>query len=83
VLNREQFDEFVEKCNLIAEDVQTMGSLGAPGLGYGWSPAVSFHSDDSNAIQSAYVTPIPETKKAQFDEQDWQRVRSALLAVYA
>lgn len=82
ILNREQFDQFVERCGLRAEDVQTMGSLGAPGMGYGWAPAISFTSDDQDAIQSAYVTPLPETKKEDLDEGDWDRVRSAVLAVY-
>lgn len=82
VLDREQFDAFVEHCGLQAEDVQTMGSLGAPGCGFGWAPAISFTSDDPDAIQSAYVTPIPEVSKESCDEGDWDRVRSAVLAVY-
>jgi hypothetical protein len=73
----------VRRCGLVAEDVQTLGSLGAPGFGYGWAPAISFRSDDPDAIQSAYVTPIPEVEKEHFDERDWERVRSAVLAVYA
>jgi hypothetical protein len=83
LLTREQFDKFVDRCGLIAEDVQTMGSLGAPGFGVGWAPAISFRSDDPDAIQSAYVTPIPETSKEALDEHDWDRVRSAVIAVYA
>src|SRR4051794_26915815 len=49
-LDRQQFDAFVSKLGLYAEDVQTMGSLGAPGFGFGWSPAINFTSDDQNAI---------------------------------
>ena len=45
ILTREQFDEFVDLCGLFAEDVQTMGSIGSPGFGFGWSPAISFRSD--------------------------------------
>jgi hypothetical protein len=82
LLNREQFDEFIERCDLRAETTETMGSIGAPGCGYGWAPAISFTSNDSVAIQSAYVTPIPESKRASFGEQDWDRVRGAVLAVY-
>jgi len=82
VLNRQQFDEFVERCGLIAEDVETMGSLGAPGFGVGWAPAISFNGHDPDAIQNAYVTPIPEVNRAHCDERDWQRVRGAVLAVY-
>ena len=82
VLDRDQFDHFINHCGLKAEDVETMGSLGAPGLGFGWAPAISFTSDDPEAIQSAYVTPLPETRRDSCDEQDWHRVRSAVLAVY-
>ena len=63
VLDREQFNEFIERCGLQAEDLQTMGSLGAPGFGFGWAPAISFTADDPDAIQSAYVTPLPEVRK--------------------
>lgn len=83
LLTRDQFDGFVQRCGLVAEDVQTMGSLGAPGFGFAWAPAVSFRSDDPDVIQSAYVTPIPETTRKALGEKDWERVRSAVLAVYA
>jgi len=82
ILTRDQFDAFVSKLGLVAEDVQTMGSLGAPGFGFGWAPAISFNGDDENAILNAYVTPLPEVKKEGFDERDWQRVREAVLNVY-
>ncbi|KAA5538577.1 hypothetical protein FYK55_27200 [Roseiconus nitratireducens] len=82
ILSREEFDEFVGHCGLQAESTETMGSLGAPGCGFGWAPAISFTSDDPNAIQSAYVTPLPEVEKESFDEDDWQRVKSAVVAVY-
>ncbi len=82
LLNREQFDQFIARCNLIAENIQTMGSLGAPGFDFGWAPALSFNGHDPCAIQNAYVTPIPEVERETCDERDWQRVRSAMLAVY-
>ncbi len=82
MLDREQFDEFVERCGLFAESTETMGSLGAPGFGFGWAPAISFRSDDPDAIQSAYVTPIPEVERESCDERDWERVRGAVLSVY-
>ena len=31
ILDREQFEKFVEHCGLVADDTETMGSLGAPG----------------------------------------------------
>jgi hypothetical protein len=82
ILDREQFEAFVDRCGLTAESTETMGSLGTPGFGFGWSPAISFNSDDPDAIQSAYVTPMPEVSKEHADERDWQRVRGAVLAVY-
>jgi len=57
ILDEEQFEKFVFDTGCYAEDVETMGSLGAPGYGYGWAPAISFRNDDPEAIQSAYVTP--------------------------
>lgn len=67
----------------MAEDVQTMGSLGAPGFGFGWAPAIAFNDDGTErAILNAYVTPIPETRKERYDERDWERVRRAILSVF-
>lgn len=82
LLNREQFNDFIDRCRLFAETVETMGSLGAPGFGLGWAPAVNFRGNDPNAIQSAYVTPVPQTSKERLGKKDWQRVRKAVLAVY-
>ena len=82
LLDREQFDEFVDRCGLTAEDVETMGSLGAPGFGFGWAPAISFNGHDCGALQNAYVTPIPDVEREHCDERDWRRVRGAVLAVY-
>ena len=81
-MDREQFEEFVDRCGLVAESTETLGSLGAPGCGYGWAPAISFRGDDPDAIQNAYVTPFPRTKKEPLDRNDWQRLRGAVLAVY-
>ena len=83
LLTRRQFDAFVDKLGLVAEDVQTMGSLGAPGFGYGWAPAISFNGDDQDAILNAYVTPLPEVEKQAYDDRDWHRVREAVLNVYS
>jgi len=57
ILDREQFDEFVERCGLFAERCETMGSIGAPGFGFGWAPAISFNGDQEDCIANAYVTP--------------------------
>lgn len=82
LLDREQFNEFVQTLGLYADSTETMGSLGAPGFGFGWSPAISFTSDDQDAILNAYVTPLLEVRKDGGDERDWQRVRRAVLSVY-
>jgi hypothetical protein len=58
ILNRDQFQAFLDHTNLFVEDVATMGSIGAPGCGFGWAPAFSFRTDDPDAIQNAYVTPL-------------------------
>lgn len=82
ILTREQFDEFVEQCSLTADSTETMGSIGAPGCGY-WAPAISFNNQDSTCIANAYVTPLPEVEKHELNEADWDRLRNAVLAVYA
>jgi hypothetical protein len=80
ILNKQEFTEFVQATGLVAEDVQTLGSLGAPGLGFGVSPAIAFNDDGTErAILSAYVTPIPEVRKEHGDEGDWRRIRRAVL----
>lgn len=60
ILNEEQFREFLDHCGLFAEDVETMGSIGAPGFGFGWAPAISFRGDYEELFNGAYVTPMPE-----------------------
>jgi hypothetical protein len=83
VLQKDQFTEFVQSVGLVAEDVRTMGSIGAPGFGFGWAPAISFSDmGDERAILNAYVTPVPEVKKQDCTEEDWERVRRAVLNVY-
>jgi hypothetical protein len=82
LLTRDQFNQFIRRTGLVAEDVQTMGSIGALGCGFGWAPAISFTGNDQDAIQNAYVTPIPEVEKGHFDDRDWERVRCAVLSVY-
>ena len=37
---------------------------------------------EERALLTAYVTPIPKTRKDRFDERDWQRVRQAMLSVF-
>lgn len=67
LLTPEQFHEFVLETGLHADDVETMGSLGAPGFGYGWAPAICFNYDDGPGYANAYVTPIPKGEPPE----DW------------
>ncbi len=70
LLTKAQFLKFQNDCNIYADNVETMGSIGAPGMGYGMVPAISFSADsfessygndheDFGYFQSAYVTPVP------------------------
>lgn len=81
LLDKKEFLEFVAHCNLYFEDVETMGSVGAPGFDFSWCPAFSFSSyySDMDISQNAYVTPIPEVnKRSGFDYADWKRLKKAL-----
>lgn len=92
ILTRKQFEQFLSDTGLVSEDVETMGSLGAPGFGLGWAPAISFNGDSlyESVIQNAYVTPIPMAKKVkdletydyELTERDWQRVRDVIVKKY-
>ena len=44
--------------------------------------AIAPTSDHEDCIANAYVTPIPEVERESFDEEDWERVRGAVLSVY-
>lgn len=59
ILDFTDFCDFIEHVGIYVEKCQTMGSIGAPGFGFGCAPAVPFQSDDYHAYQCAYVTPIP------------------------
>ena len=85
ILTRKQFEKFIQDTGLFAKDVETMGSIGAPGFGYGCVPAISFCNDDPAAIQSAYVTPFPSfegTTGVSDSEKNWQNIRTAVIAQY-
>lgn len=85
VLTREQFDRFVLDCGLDADSTETTGSIGAPGFGYGWAPAIAFNGADYDAITSCYVTPVPKritSREKPIDDVAWKRIRNAMLAVY-
>ena len=64
ILTKEQFEEFIDHCGLFAERRETMGAL----VACIWLRLVvrQFHFVLMIAMQSqcAYVTPIPEVRKA-------------------
>lgn len=61
ILTRREFNEFIRKTWLTAESVETMGSIGAPGFGFDWAPAVAFtYNNSEGQALGAYVTPVPE-----------------------
>jgi len=60
ILDQKEFDEFVNHVYIYAEDVETGGSIGAPGFGYCCVPAISFTGNSDDMLQSAYVTPMPD-----------------------
>ncbi len=87
ILSRDQFSKLINQTGMWAEDVETMGSIGAPGFGFGVAPAISFRNDDPDVIQSMYVTPLidVEPKRPVTPERaelTWNRVRRAVLSVY-
>jgi hypothetical protein len=58
LLNRWQFHQFLLQLSLQAE-CSTMGSIGAPGFGFGMVPATSFCEEyGGDPYLNAYVTPF-------------------------
>jgi len=86
ILNRKDFDQLVEDLSMWADSTETMGSLGAPGFGMGWAPAISFIAEHYDAIMSMYVTPIPDCPPPEGDEaldRAWKRIKKAVVSVYS
>lgn len=84
ILNERLFKQFCDDQYLYADDCETMGSIGAPGFGVGWAPAISFNSEDYEAIMvNAYVTPIPDDEDGCEDsEEGWYALRDKIIAEY-
>lgn len=90
ILNAKQFREFVDQCGLQAEACETMGSLGAPGFGFGWAPAISFRSGNGE-LCDAYVTPMPDKLMASrqrrgverpFSDEEWERIKACIMRAF-
>jgi len=92
VLTREQFDRLVEDLDLVAEETETLGSLGVPwsASGVGLAPAISFRSDvlfEQGGIVDAYVTPLPNRFCArrpdvELTAEDWDRIKAIVVRKY-
>ena len=83
VLSKEQFLQFLSDTGLFPEEIETMGSLGAPGFDFGIAPAISFRSENAYdpVFQDAYVTPIPDTRPP-WNDHDFDRIKRALLSQF-
>jgi hypothetical protein len=76
-LSKPEFMEFVRSTGLQPEDCETMGSI----TEFGHLPAISFIADMSyGAILDAYVTPYIEGRTGS--EEDWQRVKRAIMNLF-
>ena len=84
MLNQADFDSLVSDCGLMAEDCETMGSLGVPWSpsGFGWAPAISFHNEGQNSIVSCYVTPLPPEEDFEGTEEEWDEIRDEIVEKY-
>lgn len=84
ILTRTQFEAFIDDCDLMSEDVETMGSLGGP-LG-GLVADINFRADHYAAIVTCRVTPILDRTPKLMEKEDegvWQRVRNAVIRQYS
>lgn len=85
MLTAAEFRLFIDDTCLAAEDVETMGSIGAPGFGFGWAPAISFNYSDHAVYANAYVTPIPKGDPPETEEEStalWEEIRRVVIEAY-
>ncbi len=80
MLDRADFYEFCDSFGLIAEDCQTLGTLGGPANPDGLAPDVPMHLESQYLIATVRVTPIPD--RGTLTEQNWDRVRGAFLRLF-
>lgn len=85
LLTAGEFRAFIDDACLIAEDVETMGSIGAPGFGFSWAPAISFNYSRRDVYANAYVTPIPKGDPPETPEESdalWGEIRRVVIDAY-
>jgi len=85
ILTRKQFDHFIKHVQIYPSQAMG-GSLGAPGFGFGCTPAIVFADEGRpNAVVDAFVTPVPRRAykhNRPVDDRAWDRLRRAVLAAY-
>jgi hypothetical protein len=85
-LNQKDFDRLVDDCNLVADDIETMGYL----TEFGHLPAISFNSNSDYSycnhpsITNCYVTPIFERYQPseEREERAWNVIKNAIVKKY-
>jgi len=94
VLDRKQFEEFIDHVCIHYEEIDTMGSIGAVGPWpfYHLVPAFSFHDYDRGCYIGAYVTPYPDFLEKEgrpcseeihiWSEANWNRMKRAMKELY-
>lgn len=78
LLSPKHFRQFVNDCALFPEDVETAGSLGAPGF-FGVAPAICFRAEEYSAVILAYVTPVPSGTPGEISDEQWQAMRAYVM----
>jgi hypothetical protein len=86
VLTQEEFDQFVDDCELRADSVETMGAMGMPGSERWWgcTPAIAFNGPD---VAQAYVTPYPKVQLKNQptetqEERWWKMLKKVIVNKY-
>jgi len=88
ILDEDQFAKFLQDTGMVAQEIETMGSIGAPGFGFGWAPAICFEPSpdcgDHDSIRNAYVTPAPDSdeENEHMSEAGWDAIKDEILARY-
>jgi hypothetical protein len=88
LLNRKQFEQFLNDTGLYYETDQTMRMMGVfvpdNQVDYGIMPAIAFRADHDYCIASCYVYPLPQVvNKNSFNERDWKRVIALIKNIYS
>jgi len=78
ILDRATFETLMDRLGAVAEDVQTMGTLGGP-LGIGIVPDISYNIESQAVIACIRATPISDRINS---EERWNMVRDAIMRTH-